>query len=243
MKKDLTIKYNGFIPYVADSFSQKFNQKSTLLRDYKDDTIVNKGGRTYFKEPKYYSYGFLKKGTILGTKRGWVLNLPQKGQSIGMEYHPQKFEKVNDLYWVFEGSVFPFPEDAIIQTKKITKKFRDEYIGGNLIYELGKKKYISFNGDTASVDMQFDSSIEKSDKYYAIYFGDEKKGLFEKGLVTHSLPNAYLYARQFDILEALLLIIKGGNVIYEDMIYPYSENTDLQEIAKDWLKDYYGKTK
>ena len=65
-------------------------------------------------------------------------------------------------------------------------------------------------------------------------------GLFEKGLITHSLPNAYLYARQFDTNEALLLIIENGKVIEEDMIYPYSDSTDLQEVAKDWLENYYG---
>ena len=74
MKNNLTIKYKGFIPYVADSFSHKFNQKVTLLRDYHDDTIISESGRTNFKEPKYYSYGYLKTGTTLGTKRGWVLN-------------------------------------------------------------------------------------------------------------------------------------------------------------------------
>jgi hypothetical protein len=238
--KNLTIKYKGFIPYVADSFSHKFNQKATLLRDYHDDTVVNENGRTNFKEPKYYSYGYLKTGTTLGTKRGWVLNLPQKGISIEMEYHPQKFEDVNDLYWVFEGRIFPFPEDATIQTKKITEKFREEHNLGNLIYGYGKKDYITFDGNNAAVDMQYDSSIEKSKKYYAIYFGDEKNGLFEKGLITHSLPNTYLYARQFDANEALLLIIEDGKVIEEDMIYPYSDSTDLQEVAKDWFENYYG---
>jgi len=239
----LTIKYKGFIPYVADSYSHKFNQKATLLRDYSDDTVVNENGRTTFKEPKLYSYGYLKTGTSLGTKRGWVLNLPQKGVSMEMEYHPQKFEEVNDLYWVFEGRVFSFPEDATIHVKPLTEKnqdFRDEHNLGNYLYGHGKKDYVTFDGDNAAIDMKYDSSIQKSNKYYAVYFGDDKDGLYEKGLMTHSLPNAYLYARQFDVNEALLLIIENGKVIETDMIYPYSDSTDLQEIAKDWLESYYG---
>lgn len=240
----VTIKYKGYIPYVADSFSHKFNQKSTLLRDYNDDTIVNENGRTDFKEPKYYSYGYLKTGTTLGTKRGWVLNLPKKGMSIEMEYHPQKFEEVNDLYWIFEGRIFAFPEDAVIEIKKLTEKnqsFRDEYNLGNSLLGYGKKSYVSFDdGDTAAVDMNYDNSIEKSNKYYAIYFGDENDGLYEKGLITHCLPNAYLYAKQYDVQQAHLLTIENGKVIDADDVYPYSDSTDLQEIATDWLNEYYG---
>jgi hypothetical protein len=238
MQNNLTIKYKGFIPYVADSFSHRFNQKATLLRDYHDDTVVNENGRTEFKEPKYYSYGYLKSGTTVGTKRGWVLNLPRNGMRMEMDYHPQKFEEVNDLYWVFEGRVFAFPEDAVIQTKKITEKFRGEYVGGpNYVYGYGKNNYISFDGDYAAVNMQVDSSIEKSSKYYVIYFGDEKNGLFERGLITHSLPNAYLYARQFDVSQVLALLIEDGVVNDEDVLYPYSD--DLQQIATDWLESYH----
>jgi hypothetical protein len=244
LPSNLNIKYKGYIPYVANSYSQKFNQISTLLRDYSEDTIVNENGRTDFKEPKYYSYGYLKSGTTLGTKRGWVLNLPKKGVSIEMQYHPQKFETINDLYWVFEGRVFTFPEDATIETKKLTEKnqaFRDEYGLGNSLLGYGKKNYVSFDdGDTAAIDMNYDASIKKSNKYYAIYFGDEKDGLFEKGLVTHCLPNAYLYARQYDVQQAHLLTIENGKVIDTDDVYPYSDSTDLQEIATDWLNDYLG---
>jgi len=240
----VTIKYKGFIPYVADSYSQKFNQKATLLRDYSDDTVVNENGKTDFKEPKYYSYGYLKAGTSLGTKRGWTLNLPKKGMSIEMQYHPQQFEEVKDLYWVFEGRVFPFPEDAKIEAKKITEKnqsFRDEYNLGNSLWGYGKKSYIAFNdSEVAAIETYYDSTIEKSNKYYAVYFGDEKNGLYEKALITHSLPNAYLYARQFDVNQAYLVTIENGKVIDSTDIYPYSESTDLQEIAKDWLNEYYG---
>jgi len=238
MDKNLTIKYKGHIRYVADSYSHKFNQKATLLTDYNDDTIINENGKTEFKEPKYYSYGYLKNGTSLGTKRGWVLNLPKKGMSVEMDYHSQKTEEINDLYWVFEGREFPFPEAAIIKTKKFTEKLKEEFDLGNFVYGYGKKYYITFDGDNSAIDMQYDLSIEKSKKYYAVYFGDEKNGLFEKGLITHSLPNAYLYARQFDVNQATLLIIENGNYV-EDVIYPFSD--DLQEVANNWLQEYYNK--
>jgi hypothetical protein len=122
--KNTTIKYKGFISYVADSFSAKFNQISTLLVDYSDDTIINENPntKTEFLEPKYYSYGFLMAGFTLGTKRGWTLNLPKSGTSMIMQYHPQKNIEINDIYWIFNGRVFPFPEHASVKTKKLTEK-------------------------------------------------------------------------------------------------------------------------
>lgn len=244
----LTIKYNGFIPYVAHSYSQKFNQKATLLRDYSDDTIIDEDGKTNFKEPKYYSYGYLKSGTSLGTKRGWTLNLPKKGTSMEMKYHSQEFEKVNDLYWVFEGRVFPFPEDAVVDGDKITEKnllkYDNEYGFGKSLLSIGKKSYPSFDGgDTSATNTEVDKNIEKSNIYYAIYFGDENNGFYEHGFITHSLPNAYLFARKFDNQQAYLLTIeKGKDIVYDD-VYPYSDSTYLQEIATEWLENYYGNKK
>jgi DNA polymerase III sliding clamp (beta) subunit (PCNA family) len=239
---DITIKYKGYIPYVASSYSHKFGKIATLLRDYSEETIINSNGKTDFKEPKYYSYGYLKTGTTLGTKRGWVLNLPKKGLSIEIEYHPQKFIEVNDLYWIFEGRTFAFPEDAIIETKKLTEKLRTKYkfTDTSYVYGLGKNNYISFDGNNAAKEMFYDISLKKSTTYYVIYFGDSNDGLYEMGLITHCLPNAYLYARQYDNQQAELLTIENGKVINSDDIYPYSEITDLQQIANIWLDKYLG---
>lgn len=239
--KDITIKYKGLIPYVADAFSIRFDKKSTLITDYSEETVVNENGKTEFKEPKYYSYGYLTNRVALGEKRGWVLNLPKKGMSIELEYHPQKFEEINDLYWVFEGRVFPFPENAIVQTKKLTDKNQEFVSEHNLnlsFFGHGKKNYISFDGNNASIDTQYDTSIQKSPKYYVIYFGDDRDGLYEKGMITHSLPNAYLYARRFDTNQALVVVIENGKATSEDVIYPFSDN--LQEMASKWLQEYYG---
>ena len=163
MDDNLIIKYKGFIPYVADSFSHKFNQKATLLRDYHDDTVVNENGRTNFKEPKYYSYGYLKTGTTLGTKRGWVLNLPQKGMSIEMEYHPQKFEDVND---------FANP---------------DGYIPGVVIDESTEEVVESIMINAGD----YTNAIGDTDMVRVIRQGEDKKDDFE-GQTIETMPKAIL---------------------------------------------------